>query len=67
MKEIEKISLMAKWFQLAKSILVDQNDARQGAGVIYAAIQRIKESYSLFAFPEGTRNNENNLLSFKAR
>jgi len=46
-------------------LFLDRNDIRQGMKTILQAIEQIKEGYSIFISPEGTRNQGKEMLPFK--
>lgn len=64
-KEMGKIPLASRWFRLSNCMFLTRDDIRQGLEVVLTAIEKIKSGYSVFVFPEGTRNHEATLLPFK--
>lgn len=50
------IPIMAGWMKLIGCIFIDRNNTREGLKAIIAAIDQIKGGTSVFIFPEGTRN-----------
>lgn len=64
-KEMGKIPLASRWFRLSNCMFLDRDNPRQGLEVILSAIEKIKNGYSVFVFPEGTRNHKDTLLPFK--
>ena len=66
-KEIEKVPLLSTWMRLTHSLFLDRENLREGLKTILAAIDLIKEGYSVAIFPEGTRNkaeDKTTLLEF---
>ena len=45
--------------------ILDREDIRQGLNVILKGIEMIKNGYSIFIAPEGTRNLEEEMLPLK--
>lgn len=63
--EIKKIPFLSWWMELVNCLFLDRDDMRAGMKVILTAIESVKEGYSIFIAPEGTRNQGNELLPFK--
>jgi len=63
--EIAKIPILRTWMRLLRCLFLDRNDIRQGMKTILQAIEQIKEGYSIFISPEGTRNQGKEMLPFK--
>ncbi|MCR4787546.1 MAG: 1-acyl-sn-glycerol-3-phosphate acyltransferase [Lachnospiraceae bacterium] len=64
-KEWEKIPFLAWWMKLLHNFFLDRDDVKQGLKVILAAIDLVKNGYSVCIFPEGTRNKtEEDMLPF---
>lgn len=64
-KEIGKIPLLRTWMRLLQCLFLDRDDLRQGLKTILKAIDQVKDGYSIFISPEGTRNHGKEMLPFK--
>jgi len=66
--QLKKIPLLHAWMKLSRCLFLDRKDLRQGAATIFEAIDLVKTgTASIFIYPEGTRNkneNESDLLEF---
>ena len=64
-KEWGKIPVMAWWMKILHNFFLDRNDVKQGLKVILAAIDLVKDGYSICIYPEGTRNKtDEDMLPF---
>jgi len=63
--EIKKIPFLSWWMELVNCLFLDRKDIRAGMKTILAGIENIKEGYSMFIAPEGTRSQNGELLPFK--
>ena len=64
-KEWEKIPVMSWWMKMLHNLFLDRSDIKQGLKTILAAIDLVKEGYSVCIYPEGTRNKtEEAMLPF---
>lgn len=45
-------------------LFLDRENVREGLKTILQGIEQLKEGYSVFIMPEGTRNQENEMLPF---
>lgn len=63
--EIKKFPIIAQWMYFLNCLFMDRGDIKQNMGVILNAISLIKEGYSIYIAPEGTRNASDTLLPFK--
>ena len=66
-KEMEKIPLLSTWMKRLHCLFLDRNDLKQGLKTILTAIEKVKSGISICIFPEGTRNNgeELSMLPFR--
>lgn len=64
--ETKKIPFIRTWMGFLQCIFIDRDDIRQSLTVVLKAIEQVKDGYSIFISPEGTRNYGNELLPFKA-
>ena len=64
-KEIKKVPSLSWWMTNMNCLFIDRADVRQSLKIIKKAIDNIKEGYSMFIMPEGTRNHTDTLHPFK--
>lgn len=64
-KEIEKIPILRVWMRYLNCLFLDRDNIREGLKTILRGIELIEEGYSIFIAPEGTRNQEKEMLPFK--
>ena len=65
--ELARIPVFSTWGRRMLCLFLDRKDLRQGMQIIQQAIGYIKEGTSVFVYPEGTRNkeeDERDLLEF---
>ena len=65
-QEIDRIMLLRKWMPLLHGVTFDRKDPRSGMRMIMTLIDQVKEGYSAFIFPEGTRSRDGKVHEFKA-
>ena len=65
-KEIKRVPFLRTWMNFLQCLFLDRDDVCQGMKVILKAIEQVKDGYSVFISPEGTRNQGNEMLPFKA-
>lgn len=58
--EVERIPLLRNWMNNLHCLFLDRKDIKQGLKTILTGIEKLKSGISIFIFPEGTRNKENN-------
>ena len=63
--EIKKMPCVAQWMYFLNCLFMDRGDVKQNLNVIISAISLVKEGYSIYIAPEGTRNATDTLLEFK--
>lgn len=63
-KEIGKIPCLRTWMRYMKCLFLDRENVREGLKTILQGIEQLKEGYSIFIMPEGTRNGEAEMLPF---
>ena len=63
--EVKKVPFLSWWMELVNCLFLDREDMRAGMKTILSGIDNIKEGYSMFVAPEGTRNHEEEMLPFK--
>lgn len=66
-KEMERIPLLCTWMHFVYCLFMDRENPREGLKTILKAIDYLKEGISICIFPEGTRNNgeELSMLPFR--
>ena len=66
-KEMEKIPLLSTWMKNLYCLFLDRDNMREGLKTILQAIDYVKNGISICIFPEGTRNNgeELSMLPFR--
>ena len=64
-KEISKVPLMSWWMRNLNCLFLDRDDLKAGLKTILQGVEYIKEGYSMFIMPEGTRSQEEDMLPFK--
>ena len=67
-KEMEKIPLLSSWMKLVNCLFLDRVNLKEGLKTILAGIEQVKRGVSVWIFPEGTRNKNDDpldMLTFK--
>lgn len=64
-KEMIKIPFLSWWMKSINCLFLDRDNIKEGLKTILQGIDLIKDGYSIFIAPEGTRNQGNKLLPFK--
>ncbi|MGN0157753.1 MAG: lysophospholipid acyltransferase family protein [Brotaphodocola sp.] len=65
--ELRKIPMLGEWMRLTGSLFLDRKDIKQGLQTILKGIEQVKAGTSMWIFPEGTRNESEdiwNLMPF---
>lgn len=65
-KEMEKIPLLSSWMKLVNCLFLDRVNLKEGLKTILAGIEQVKRGVSVWIFPEGTRNRNEDLLDMLA-
>ncbi|MCR5791664.1 MAG: 1-acyl-sn-glycerol-3-phosphate acyltransferase [Lachnospiraceae bacterium] len=63
-KEIRKIPCVGTWMRFLRCLFLDRKDVRADMKEILKGIEQIKEGYSIFIMPEGTRGYEDEPKEF---
>lgn len=65
-KEMEKIPLLSLWMKMLYCLFLDRKDIKEGMKTILKGIEYVKKGISIWIFPEGTRNRneEGSMLPF---
>lgn len=64
-KELKYFPFINIWMIFINCLFLERDNVRQGLKVILEGIEMVKNGYSIFIAPEGTRNSEKELLPFK--
>ncbi len=64
-KEIKKVPGLSWWMRNTNCLFLDRKDVRKDLKIILEAAELVKQGYSMFVMPEGTRNHGEELLPFK--
>ncbi len=67
-EEMKAVPILNIWMVLVNCLFLDRKDIKKGLKTILDGISNVKEGYSVWICPEGTRNkseDETNLLEFK--
>ncbi len=64
-KEIKKIPILRVWMKYLNCLFLDRDNPREGLKMILTGVDMIKQGYSVFISPEGTRNHGKEMLPFK--
>ncbi len=62
---IRKMPCVAQWMYFLNCQFMDRGNVKQNLSIILKAIALIKDGYSIYIAPEGTRNATDTLLEFK--
>ncbi len=64
-KQIGKIPMISTWMKFMHAVFLDRKDIRKDLEGILQAIDYVKDGYSMFIAPEGTRGHGDELLPFR--
>ncbi|MDF2538109.1 MAG: hypothetical protein K0S76_1130 [Herbinix sp.] len=64
-KEILKVPFVSTWMKFLQCLFLDRNNIKEGLKVVLKGIEQMKEGYSIFISPEGTRSPGDEMLPFK--
>ena len=64
-KEVKKIPSIGVWMKYINCLFLDRDDKKQGLKTILEAIENVKNGYSMFIMPEGSRSKSYEMLPFK--
>lgn len=65
-KEMERYPLLVDWMRHVNCVFLDRKDIKEGLKAILASIENIRGGVSMWIFPEGTRNENENPLELMA-
>ena len=63
--ELKHFPFINVWMVFINCLFIDRKDLRQSLQVILKGIEMVKGGYSIFIAPEGTRNDNKEMLPFK--
>ncbi len=64
-KEIKKVPIINLWMYYMNCLFIDRADVRQGLQTINKGAELVKNGWSIFIFPEGTRSKTGEMAAFK--
>ena len=64
-KEMSKIPFISWWMRFLNCLFLDRENVREGLKTILKGVELVKQGYSVFISPEGTRNQGKEMLPFK--
>lgn len=64
--EMDRFPVFNLWMRGINCLFLDRDNIREGVKTIKKGVEELKKGYSMFIFPEGTRNQGETLLEFKA-
>lgn len=64
-KELDNFPLLNLWMRGINCLFLDRDNIREGLKTILKGVEELKKGYSMFIFPEGTRNQGPEMLPFK--
>lgn len=64
-KELDNFPLLNLWMRGINCLFLDRDNIREGLKTILKGVEELKKGYSMFIFPEGTRNQGEEMLPFK--
>lgn len=63
-ESLKKVPCVSRWMKILKCLFLNREDPREGMKTILQGVEQIKQGYSVFIMPEGTRNRTDELLPF---
>ena len=64
-KEMLKIPFLSMWMKGINCLFLDRDNIKEGLKTILQGVEELKKGNSMFIFPEGTRNQGEEMLPFK--
>lgn len=61
-KEMERIPLLSTWMKYVNCLFLDRKNLKEGLKTILQGIEQVKNGISVWIFPEGTRNKQEDIL-----
>ncbi len=62
--EMAKVPFIRVWMRFMNCLFLDRDNLKEGLKTILKGIEQIKEGYSIFIMPEGTRSQGEEMLPF---
>lgn len=62
--DLKRVPCISHWMRILKCLFLNRDNPREGMKTILQGVEQIKEGYSVFIMPEGTRNKSDELLPF---
>ena len=63
--EFKKVPVLAHWISCLHGLFLNRKDIKEGLKTVLEAIENVKKGTSYVIFPEGTRNQNEEMLPFK--
>lgn len=63
--ELAHIPCISRWMRYMHCLFMDRDNIREGMKTILQAIDYVKDGYSIYVAPEGTRNQKPDMFPFK--
>ena len=63
--EFKKVPVLAHWISCLHGLFLNRKDIKEGLKTVLEAIENVKKGTSYVIFPEGTRNQNDEMLPFK--
>lgn len=60
--EMERYPLLSNWMHNVNCLFLDRENLREGLKTILTGIEKVKQGVSIWIFPEGTRNRNEDIL-----
>lgn len=64
-KEIKKVPFLNWWMMILNNVFIDRSSPKEGLKAIQKSIENVKNGWSVFIMPEGTRSSEPGIQEFK--
>lgn len=64
--EMRNVPFLSWWMRILNCKFLNRRDPKEGLKTIQSAIADVKEGFSMFIMPEGTRNRGGGVMPFKA-
>lgn len=61
---LKHVPVIRIWMKFLKCLFLNRKDPRDGLKMILQGVEQLKQGYSIFIMPEGTRNRTEELLPF---
>ena len=61
-KEMERYPLLSNWMHNVNCLFLDRENLKEGLKTILTGIEKVKQGISIWIFPEGTRNRNEDIL-----